>query len=57
VVTKSDRSAQAVRDVVRDHYENTAFHVAAEQTALRVRPQFAVDQVALIRERIGPLLL
>lgn len=56
VVTKSDRSAQAVRDVIRDRYNDTAFHAAAVQTALRIRPQFAADPVALIRERIGSLL-
>lgn len=56
VVTKSNRSAIAVRNIIRDSYEDTAFHRAAAQTALRIRPQFAIDPVALIRERIRPLL-
>ncbi|CAL4869559.1 hypothetical protein MMA231_03851 (plasmid) [Asticcacaulis sp. MM231] len=56
VVTISERAAPSVRQVIRDRYDDTAFHQAAQDVANRIRPQFAVTPGALIRERIGGLV-
>ncbi|MGA9659697.1 MAG: nucleotide disphospho-sugar-binding domain-containing protein [Asticcacaulis sp.] len=56
VVTISDRSSDSVRKIIQNRYEDVEFHQAARQVAARIRPQFGVDPVALIHERIGPLL-
>ena len=56
VVTIADRTADTLREMIRNAYLDDDLAAASHRSALDLRPQFAVNPGEIIRSRLTPLL-